>query len=458
MAYDTLILDKNNVLKPIFEKTCGNMVVRNLDNTIQMILAMGGGADVKLGGAYVEIQFDDKLHAGGGYPDSSNSIAHLYSDSPEHGVTARVTPDFVFGYSTKPVQKQIIYEEGGEVGNYFNEHRYAIAHASRMISHIRNATFMWEGNGKVNEVAINSAPINASSSGTLTVAVRDHLQPNFRLEVRDAGGTPVANVLLRVDKVSPGPQQGPITVTNLGSSNYTPTAGHQLYIAGASTNAAMPGILSACNDTAYPLAGLNNQPVDNDLFKAHVETPATDGYLSHRDLIMFDQNGQTRMPDDDLANFDRRNKVRTFFGEIETCAGIYLMNHAGLNALRDSFFQTGNSGSINRLDRSQLPYQIDQGWGKVHLVDGIRVHATNMMVPNTTLRVYAPGFRGKFTNPRAITPQQMAGMSHISGTLNFELILAQYGTIFVKNRMAQGRLNGRFGFDEAAAGWTEGYE
>lgn len=455
MALNDVVLDGNNVLKPIFDATMGNMVVSNMDNILQMLIAQGSSQDLKLGGKYNEIQFDDDLHAGGGYPDANNAVGHLYSDRPDHGVVGRVTPDFVVGYSTKPIQKELIAEEGGVEGNYFREYKYALDHATRQIGKTRTAHMMWEGYGKLNEVVLNSAAIPAGDPGTVRVAVRDHLQPQFLMDVRRTGSV-IANVRLRIRSVSVGPQEGLITVVNEGSASYTPTAGDELYTYRSLTNAAMPGLLHACNDDPYPRAVLNNQAIDNDLFKAHVETPAGTGYLSHRDLIKFDQEGQGRMPEDVIANFDRRNKVRTNFGTLETCAGIYLMNHAMLNALRDTFFQTGNSGGINRYDRVNPPGEFDQGWGKVHRVDGILCHATNLMVPNVVLRVYAPGFKQRFGTPRTVTPQQFAGMSHVTGTLNTELILVQYGTCFVRNRMAQGRLNGRSGFDDAAAGWTEG--
>jgi hypothetical protein len=458
MAYDTLTLNDNKTLKPMFEKTCGNLVVRNLDNVFKMLLSQGADPSIKLGGESVEIHFDDDLHAGAGAPDSNNSVSYLFSDRSERGQTARVTPDFVVGYTTKPLQKMIIADEGGEEGNYIQEHRYAIKHATRQLAHQRSAMLMWEGNGKVNEVSVNGSEITTGNSGTVRVAVKDHLQPQWLLAVRRSNSF-LTNVQLRVGGIPPGSGEGAVTVTVTGSAAYTPAVGDELFIFNAANSFAMPGLLSACNTTAYPLAGLNNVPVDHDLFKAQVDTPDITGtQLSHRDLIMFNQNGQGRLNDDEYADFYRLNKVRTYFGELQTTPGIYLMDHPMLNALRDSFFQTGNSGGINRFERSrgELPKRIDQGWGLVHDVDGIPCHATNMMVPGVVLRVYAPGFKSKFIPPKVATPQLLYGMGHVPGSLNYEFILVDYGTCFVKNRMVQGRLNGRTGFGAVAAGW--GYE
>src|SRR5690606_24763056 len=165
---------------------------------------------------------------------------------------------------------------------------------------------------------------------------------------------------------------------------------------------------SACNNTAYPLTGGNNVQINNSKFKAQVEEPSVGASLSHRDLIYFDQEGKDRMPDDVRAGFDLRNKVRTSFETLETCHGIYLMSIPMLNALRDNFFQTGNTTGIgiNRMERGgQFPTEIDQGWGLIHNVDGVKVHATNWIPDGIVLRVYAPGFKIKFNDPVRVSPQ-----------------------------------------------------
>lgn len=458
MTYNTNILSGNNIQKKIFMRFCGNLVQRNLDDVPRMILAMGGDSSLNLGGKFIEIAFDDKLHASAGVPVGATGVVSGLYTPKQHGVLGAVTPDWTIGYSSKRIEKGLLFDEGGEEGNYMDEISEAEAHCLRQIAHQRSACFAWEGNGKVNEIALNSAQINVASQGTITVAVRTHLQPEWLLEVRDSGGSLVSNVTLRVDDVEPGPQQGAVTVTNVGSANYTPTLGHQLYVSGSSGNLFMPGLLSACNNTAYPLAGGNNVQINNSKFKAQVEEPTLGSSLSHRDLIYFDQQGHDRMPDDVRRGFDTRNKVRTSFGELETCHGIYLMSISMLNALRDNFFQTGNTTGIgvNRFERSgQFPTEIDQGWGKIHLVDGIKVHATNWIPDGVVLRVYAPGFKIKFNDPVRVSPRDYRNMAHIGGSMSVETIMAQLGTAFVKNRMPQGRLNGRTGFTAIEAGWEE---
>ncbi len=459
MSYNAQILDGNKTLKTAHKKTCGNLVQINLDNVLQMLQAHGADPAMNLGGKHVEIHFDDKLHAGAGAPrGATGTVGHLYTDR-KHGVIGAVTPDFIFGYSTKRFEKGALWQEGGEETNYIDEIGQADVHCFRMIAHLRSAMFAWEGNGKINEIAINSAQIDANGgTGTMRVAVRDHLQENFLFEVRDGSGTPIANVAFRVEDINPGPLEGEIAVTNIGSANYTPTIGHQLYALDSAGNYAMPGLLSACNNDAYPLAGLNNVQINNSKFKAQVEQATVGQPLSHRDLILFDQKGRNRMPHDVKTGFDTRNKVRTNFATYETCAGVYLMNSSMFNALRDTFFQTGNANGIgiNRFERTgNYPTEIDQGWGLIHIVDGIKVHVTDFIPNGYVLRVYGPGFNIKFTDPVRVSRSDLRNMGHVGGSVNFELIYAQLGTAYTRNRMPQGRFTGRTGFNEVSAGWEE---
>lgn len=448
-AFNTLLAEGK--LVPSFEMFAGFMYPRIGSSAMLKPFRAQGGKGVKLFAKYAQWSLGLSPGVSVGQPNraSNYDMTRLFDISTDRTQTDEVAVAFepLYAYSQLPQEVMDLQTQGGLVGsgghNYINEMMTTIEQAVQQLGDTECALFFNTGYGKLGNIAANGSAIAASASGSVVV---DNIQ-NFRmlqyLHVMNSSNVTVSDVILKVTSTGGfGSGQGTLTVKNVGGTSYTPDSTHQLVVIDAETCMSVPGLLHALDDTAYPRAILQNQSINNDLFKAHVQEPTGSRLLDINDFVEFEEAMKDRITEDSWGEID----CALDDGECwKQTRGIYYAHSRMITGLRASLFR-------DKITHDGFPKQTSPGWGQVTMVEGNPVKTSNHLPVGKVLRVNVTDFSYINTNPVFVSKGANGNYERIPGQLRSELILQTYRASCCLNRARQGMMTGYSAWDADEAG------
>lgn len=376
--------------------------------------------------------------AGGGSTGASASDGSLAHLGKQPGSRQQVTVPSCMMYSRATCSFDDIkqWREAGERGNFFdvplkNVQDAIMSFPRTFESLIANDTC----DGRVASVSANSAQITSGGgTGDITVNTRQYCIRGNVLTVQRSSSF-LSGVELYVT-YSRGVGNGTITVTNQGTTNYTPQTNDILFVMEANNTLQLTSLNECVGRAAYPPRGLNTSPIDDPDYKAIV------------------QNAQSNLID--LQKF--RAAWRKLKTEGYTSADVELIEDAqsGLKTFVDiCLMEYGHVDALNqelwgqtKLESSRIA---DAGWGYIEYVDGFPVHPNGMSPTNNLYILHIPGFICTWGEPEPFTSGVMGVYQSINNSQNFEAKFGRQVAFGVQNRFRQYRMQNVLGNTDADA-------
>lgn len=438
LALEDIITDPK--YKELFDAVALNAINKAGDGrTLQAMFAQGMRGLTPTDGLFSKFTWALQTSENGSnaLPTATGDLTYA---APQKADVARASMgmSLQFGISNLTYE-QMKHAQAGDAGRFVDEVADALIAPNEVVGHSILSQFLNEGYGEVAQLDTGTSVvvINAGASGTIKIKNRHHVRPNMIVQPVNAG-TPVADVFLRVTSAGSGTGSGDITVTNLGSANYTPAADHTLDAynpqAGSKEYFYMGGLRNITDSAvSYPEAVGVNVALDDPLYRPLMQTANTSSALTLGDFEFFASQMRGLITEDFNANHV------TEIGGIgyDSPATVFMMHPYMLLNFKRDLRQNNANQRFYDYQEAHSPL-----WGNIVKIAGVTIVENYAMPLDIVYCLYLPGLRGNLILDDKLPGQNAMGFDLKSGSNQYYHTTASWFTIVGFDRQHQGSLRG----------------